>query len=156
VFDTIMFEWSQPNAHLQAMAPKPSEPNKKPAWNNQPSPRGGHTASLIESKLWLFGGYGGTGYSRRDLDELYTLNVEKWVWSKVVTKGKPPEKRSNHTSVAVERKLYVFGGGNSVQQFRDLYILDTGESDWSSHCVRTSLAPAQLRSITLLRFYSRQ
>lgn len=40
--------------------------------------------------------------------------------------GRCPEKRSNHSAVAVESSLYVFGGGNSVQQFKDLYILDTG------------------------------
>jgi dynein heavy chain, axonemal len=155
VFDIVTFEWSQPQAQLQHAGSGSRGAEKKPAWSHQPSPRGGHTASIIDDKVWFFGGYGGQGYSRRDLDDLYTLDYTRWSWSKVISKvsqddtppallamapeahlailmglcpwqGKCPERRSGHSSCAVETKLYVFGGGNSVQQFKDLYILDTG------------------------------
>jgi hypothetical protein len=51
--------------------------------------------------------------------------------------GRCPEKRSNHSAVAVESSLYVFGGGNSVQQFKDLYILDTGAK--RNLCIYTAM-----------------
>jgi dynein heavy chain len=75
--------------------------------------------------IYIFGGYGGLGYSRRDLDDLYSLNINTWTWTKLTPKGSPPEKRSGHSAVAIEKKLYIFGGSNSSIQFQDLYVLDT-------------------------------
>lgn len=88
-FDPVTREWSQPQAHLQGsgrLRNSDNMNNKKPLWPHQPSPRGGHTCTSINGKLWVFGGYGGSGYSRRDLDDLYTLDPEKWVWAKAITK----------------------------------------------------------------------
>ena len=41
--------------------------------------------------IYIFGGYGGYGYSRRDLDDLYVLDTIEWTWNKVNAKGSPPE-----------------------------------------------------------------
>jgi dynein heavy chain len=75
--------------------------------------------------LYIFGGYGGLGYSRRDLDDLYVLSLKTWQWSKVPAKGTFPERRCGHNASAVEKKIYVFGGSNSSGQFSDLHCLDT-------------------------------
>lgn len=50
-------------------------------------PRGGHSACCIGSRLWVYGGYGGALYSRKDLDDVCVLNLETWNWVKVRIKG---------------------------------------------------------------------
>lgn len=132
VFDTIGSTWSQPNAKHNQEAAIPNQLSNS-EWSNVPSPRAGHSATLIGDNVYVFGGYGGLGYSRRDMDDLYTLNVYTWTWTKLNPKGLIPEKRSGHQAVAVEKRIFIFGGGNSAVQFNDVYVLDT-ESDppmWS-------------------------
>ena len=73
----------------------------------------------------MFGGYGGGGYSRRDLNDLYVLDTKTFIWEPVIPKGNQPEKRSGHQAAAVEGKLYIIGGRNNTTQLQDLWILDT-------------------------------
>uniref|UniRef100_A0A7S2QUS9 Uncharacterized protein n=1 Tax=Triparma pacifica TaxID=91992 RepID=A0A7S2QUS9_9STRA len=122
VFNTVTMEWWQP-------VPKSSEcvdgNHMASGWPGTPSPRGAHTSTLIGKNVYVFGGYGGMGYGRRDLDDLHMLNIETWKWSKITPKGKGPEKRSGHQATACDSFLYVFGGWNSAKQFDDMFILDT-------------------------------
>ena len=53
-----------------------------------PSPRGAHTACVDDTLLWVFGGYGGLGYGRKDFNDLFTLDLEDWAWHRVAAKGK--------------------------------------------------------------------
>jgi dynein heavy chain len=124
VFDAVGYTWSQPNAKHNAEASIACQLTNN-EWPNVPPPRAGHSATLIGDLLYVFGGYGGLGYSRRDLDDLYTLNVYTWVWNKVNPKGTGPEKRAGHCACGIEKKIYIFGGSNSSTQFQDLFILDT-------------------------------
>lgn len=52
-----------------------------------PYPRGGHTASQIGNSIYIFGGYGGSGYGRRDFNDLWSLNLASYSWERLVTKG---------------------------------------------------------------------
>jgi dynein heavy chain len=124
LFDAFSFSWKQPNAEHNMEASSPSQLSYN-AWANVPAPRASHSATLIGDNLYIFGGYGGLGYSRRDLDDLYSLNVRTWLWAKISAKGTPPEKRSGHQGCAIEKQLFVFGGSNSSVQFQDLHVLDT-------------------------------
>ena len=72
----------------------------------------GASAAFVGTTAFIFGGYGGFGYSRRELDDMHVLDTETWKWSKVSPKGTGPEKRSGHAMSAVENRLYVFGGWN--------------------------------------------
>lgn len=132
VFDVVTYSWSQPNSKHNQEASIPCQLTNN-QWSNVPPPRAAHSASLIGEVLYVFGGYGGLGYGRRDLDDLYSLNVLTWVWTKVLAKGSPPEKRCGHQACAVERKIYIFGGSNSSIQFDDCFILDTEQDPplWS-------------------------
>eukprot|EP01038_Epipyxis_sp_PR26KG_P005447 gene5447-7540_t len=124
VYDAISGAWNQPNSrHNQEASVACQLANLE--WANVPSPRAAHSATLIGDLVYIFGGYGGLGYSRRDLDDLYTLNIYTWVWTKVNAKGVPPEKRSGHQACAIEKKIYIFGGSSSSTQFQDMYVLDT-------------------------------
>ncbi len=140
VFDTISNTWTQPNPkHNQEAAVSCQLANNE--WTNVPPPRAGHSATLIGENVYIFGGYGGLGYGRRDLDDVFALNVYTWQWSKITPKGAAPEKRSGHQAVAVEKKIYIFGGSNSAVQFQDVFILDT-ECDpplWSKMSITLSV-----------------
>ena len=132
VFDPIAGEWYEPNPEHN----KESVANNQLAispWANVPSPRGAHSTCIVEDVVYVFGGYGGSGYSRRELDDLYSLDYHSWTWTKIGAKGAGPEKRSGHQACAVEKKMYVFGGWNCSTQFNDLYALDVEHSPpiWS-------------------------
>ena len=132
VFDAVSYKWSQPNPQHNQEAAIPFQLTNN-HWANVPPPRASHTATLIGEHVYIFGGYGGLGYGRRDLDDLYSLDVNRWVWNKVVPKGIAPEKRCGHQACAIERKIYIFGGSSSSTQFFDVYILDTEQEPpvWS-------------------------
>ena len=64
-----------------------------------PAPRGAHSAVLIGDHVWVFGGYGGAGYQRRDFNDVHRLHVPTMTWSKVEAVATPagmPEPRSGH------------------------------------------------------------
>ena len=62
-----------------------------------PLPRGEHTATLVGHTLFIFGGYGGVGYARRDLNDLFCLNLNTWIWEKMRPTGTAPEVRAGHS-----------------------------------------------------------
>lgn len=124
IFDAVSYRWSQPNPEHNQEASIASQLSNL-AWPSVPPPRAGHSATLCGENIFIFGGYGGHGYSRRDLDDLYTFNIHDSVWTKVQAKGSPPEKRCGHQACAVEKRIYIFGGSNSSTQFQDVYTLDT-------------------------------
>jgi dynein heavy chain len=127
VFDALTNTWRQPNREHNEESMRPFQlASQNPLWPNAPPPRASHTATLIgENMIYIFGGYGGAGYSRRDLDDLYALNVDLWTWTKVICRGSAPERRSSHQAAAVEKLIFIMGGCSSAGQFQDIYSLDT-------------------------------
>ena len=92
IYDVVTSMWKQPNTEHNNESKIACQLNFA-AWQNAPSPRGGHTSTLIGDVVYLFGGYGGLGYSRRDLDDLFALNCKTWSWTRITAKGSPPEVR---------------------------------------------------------------
>ncbi|DBA02158.1 TPA: hypothetical protein N0F65_004793 [Lagenidium giganteum] len=138
VFNPITMDWTQPGVWKETSAPPPPQRASVAGCGVRnplsvcPAPRGGHSAVLIRRCIYVFGGYGGTGYGRRDFDDLHMLRLEDMSWNKVTTKGKAPEKRAGHQACAVEDQMLVCGGWNSVAQFNDLHVFDTTTSSWSA------------------------
>lgn len=122
-FDTETRVWEQP--HPQGF------------WEGLPQCRGAHTANLLGSKMYVFGGYGGNAYGRADFNDVHALELRNWKWAEVPTEGEKPEARSGHQACLVEQKLFVIGGWNSAKQFDDIFILDLETSCWS--CADTKL-----------------
>lgn len=129
LFDTEKEAFSQPNSG------KTNENGGvvsfKTEWRNCPVPRGSHSANVINDKLFVFGGYGGSGFTRKDFNDLHALCTKTWEWGVVETTGEKPEERSGHRAVSVQDKLYVMGGWNAMMQFDDMFILDTATCVWS-------------------------
>lgn len=88
-----------------------------------PPPRDGHSACLINSRLYLFGG-------EAEGNEVYVLDMETYKWSRPEVKGKSPEGRSGHACLAIGKYMLLFGGCSEGQVFNDTYLLDTESMEW--------------------------
>jgi len=136
VLDTAKDVWLSQN-DLIADSSEGVSIDSRPFWKDKivkvdhPCPRGSHSSVLIESFIFVFGGYGGEGFARRDFNDLHVLCLKTWTWFEVETCGKKPKPRSGHKSVYFDGKLYVMGGWNSVETFDDVHILDIETLSWS-------------------------
>lgn len=93
-----------------------------------PLQRGGHSGSLIGSKVYIFGG---ETPNRSPLDELWVLDLESMTWSKPDVAGQAPVARSSHSAVTYQdRYVVIFGGGSIANCYNDLVVLDTQTMSW--------------------------
>jgi len=85
--------------------------------SDPPCPRGSHSASIIGDDILFFGGYRRLGHTRKDFSDLHVLCLKSWEWYTIETTG--------FQSVALDDKIYIMGGWNTLEQFDDLHVLDT-------------------------------
>ena len=102
-----------------------------------PAPRAGHTACNVKNRIFVFGGFGGFGYTREEMNDLFVFDARKGEgdkqWHAIFPGGKAPTPRSGHSCTVVgDSKLFVFGGWNKSRQFSDLNIYDTETNRWSN------------------------
>ena len=108
-----------------------------------------HSATLIDSTAWIFGGCDERGcwkdvwcfnaglYNQIDApppfnSDLWTLLwIETMQWSRPDMLGDIPPPCRAHTATLVDRRLVVFGGGEGPVYRNDVYILDTATRRWS-------------------------
>jgi dynein heavy chain len=140
ILDTSTDEWSQPHVGLTETK-SDGEVIFKRVWSDVPSPRGSHSATLIGSQMYIFGGYGGGGYSRKDFNDMSVLDLDTWEWRPIEATGSFPDPRSGHQAVAVQEKIYVIGGWNSMVQFDDMYVFDTLTNVWTKPMQQNSFGP---------------
>ncbi|HVJ64129.1 MAG TPA: kelch repeat-containing protein [Bdellovibrionota bacterium] len=87
-----------------------------------PAARNGHSSSVIDGKLYVFGGYGG-GY-RQDLHVYDPSAGANGTWSEVTGfAGSAPAARSSHSAGVIDGKLYIFGGYDGSGK-QDLHVYD--------------------------------
>lgn len=134
-------------------------PNMAVMGEDVPAPRAGHTAVCIGEHVWLFGGYGGNGYSRRDFGDVHRFHIPSQTWSAVKASGAPlsesassdpqspavgqastPLARSGHSAVAVGDLMIIHGGWSVSGAFQDTWALDTTTLIWRR--ITTSLDAA--------------
>ncbi|KAK9700624.1 hypothetical protein K7432_012116 [Basidiobolus ranarum] len=87
-----------------------------------PCPRAGHTALNIGRYLLVFGGE--TTNSRWD-DSLYSLNIGSKLWTRLPMQSNSLVGRRDHSAVAIESTMYLFGGQVDDYYFNDLVAFDT-------------------------------
>jgi host cell factor len=113
-----------------------NKPDKRWQWARPqvegmgPSARGGHSATLVGARIFVFGGhrYGETGGTYHN--DTYVLDVDANQWSDVRCKGTPPSPRYNHPGTLVANRLVLFGGLGPAGALRDLHALDTATHTW--------------------------
>ena len=77
-----------------------------PRSGTAPSVRNGHTAEVIDSRLYIFGG----GDKAELLADLFVFDVRDQTWSQPPCTGVAPPPRSRHCSAVIDRNLYIWGG----------------------------------------------
>jgi hypothetical protein len=122
-----------------------------------PPPRAGHTASMVNRTMIVFGG--GDGDSL--LNDCWSLTLDGDTtphWHRLVASGAPPSARCAHTSItlpprsgaaidAFSARVLVFGGGDGARRFKDVYELDVnrlveGNSPATRSAAAAAAAPA--------------
>jgi hypothetical protein len=101
VFDCISRKWRLPRDDF----------NTDPS-TFRPSARASHSAAVSGETVLVFGGYGGSGKSRRHFNDVLALDTVAWRWSALATTS-PPQRRSGHEAQVVEQRMYVFGGASA-------------------------------------------
>jgi len=94
-----------------------------------PSPRHGHSLTVIANKIYCFGGMAGSKF----YNDLHILDLEKGCWiTPKIKKRNLPEPRAAHAAVTEGTNLYIFGGmSKEGMALDDLWKLDTSTMQWS-------------------------
>lgn len=119
-FNTKTYEWSTP-----------------PVSGMVPDAKDGHSACVINNKMYIFGGfeYVTDQYSQ----EVHCLDLETFVWRFIDASGAIPSPRDFHTAVSYNNNMYLFGGrGDPVNSSNlteerycsQLFYLDTIKEKW--------------------------
>ncbi|XP_065878046.1 tRNA wybutosine-synthesizing protein 2/3/4 isoform X2 [Euphorbia lathyris] len=94
---------------------------------NAPSPRIGHTASLVGDSVFVIGG-------RSDplniLADVWTLNIASNEWKLSECTGSIFPPRHRHAAAVVGSNIYIYGGLNNDTIFSSLYVLNTENLQW--------------------------
>eukprot|EP01121_Diplochlamys_sp_Union-15-3_P015271 TRINITY_DN5013_c0_g1_i1.p1 TRINITY_DN5013_c0_g1~~TRINITY_DN5013_c0_g1_i1.p1 ORF type:complete len:267 (+),score=42.18 TRINITY_DN5013_c0_g1_i1:417-1217(+) len=117
IFNTSTLKWSYPKVY-----------------GDIPSPRGWCSANVVGNKMFLFGG-GSFNESWREgtlCNDMYTLDLITWEWTKVVTHGTQPSPRAAHSSAIINDILIIQGGGNFTGAvYDDTFLFNIRTMTWS-------------------------
>ncbi|KAL5710739.1 G protein alpha subunit [Ranunculus cassubicifolius] len=123
VLDTMSLEWTELSVA-----------------GSLPSPRCGHTATMVEKRLLVFGGRGGGGPIMGDLWALKGLNKEENEapgWTQLKLPGQQPSARCGHSMTSGGLNLLLFGGhgtGGWLTRYdvyhNDCIVLDRVSAQW--------------------------
>eukprot|EP00512_Aurantiochytrium_limacinum_P009530 CAMPEP_0171543530 /NCGR_PEP_ID=MMETSP0960-20121227/2984_1 /TAXON_ID=87120 /ORGANISM="Aurantiochytrium limacinum, Strain ATCCMYA-1381" /LENGTH=830 /DNA_ID=CAMNT_0012091213 /DNA_START=307 /DNA_END=2799 /DNA_ORIENTATION=- len=94
-----------------------------------PGPRSGAASVVLDSKLYVFGGYGG----EKRLDDFYEYCFNSRIWRKVELvdpQGPAPGPRENNGFVTFGKCLYLFGGYNGLNWLNDTWEFNTLTRRW--------------------------
>ncbi|KAJ3426336.1 hypothetical protein M0812_28790 [Anaeramoeba flamelloides] len=111
-FDLITHEWK--------VVPQQFE-------SKRPEPRWGHRLLVYKDNIWIFGGHGKLAY----LNDLWRYEFKTNQFVQVLTFGSQPGPRSDHTFVALDNLLYLYGGWDGKKVYKNsFYKLDLYSMQW--------------------------
>ncbi|KAL3626125.1 hypothetical protein CASFOL_029674 [Castilleja foliolosa] len=94
----------------------------------RPSPRSNHSAALYNDKmLFVFGG----ASKKKTLNDLYSLDFEAMVWSRIKIRGFHPSPRAGCCGALCGSKWYITGGGSKKKRPTETLIFDVLKFEWS-------------------------
>ena len=118
-------------------------------WNTQtsikgPSKRVSHTATVVGSRLYVFGGQ----YQNHYFNDMFIYHLENREWTRVPSPvGGPesanaaPSPRCEHSAVAVNSRIFYFGGFDGQKRLKDLYVFDTTTLKWMRPTIQSKRVP---------------
>jgi N-acetylneuraminic acid mutarotase len=99
----------------------------------KPPGRFAHTAALIDSDMYVFGGIHNSAENIY-LNDIWRINlsrVNELSWVELKPRGRRPSPRHGHTMNALHNYLVVFGGHSEKGDFlNDVFIYNTAEEEW--------------------------
>ncbi|KAJ5070955.1 acyl-coa-binding domain-containing protein [Anaeramoeba ignava] len=90
-----------------------------------------HSTLLYNGRLWIFGGDDGGHFTNEML--VFDLEKEVFVQDQIKISGKPPSKRSRHTAVIYDNKMWIFGGqfeNRYNAEVNDMHVFDFKSFSW--------------------------
>ena len=103
-------------------------------FRHSPLPRYETDGCILNSSMFVFGGFKSDGESVSILNDLWCFNVFNCKWSCIAEECPAPE-RSGHVMVAIDDKSFIIHGGNCMGPLNDMWMYDTFHKRW--HCVIT-------------------
>ncbi|BFG27473.1 hypothetical protein CerSpe_137470 [Prunus speciosa] len=94
---------------------------------SSPSPRLGHTSSLVGDCVFVIGG---RSDPEKIMSDVWVLNTSKNEWKFLECSGDVFPPRHRHAAAVVGSKIYVFGGLNNDTITSSLHVLDTDNLQW--------------------------
>ncbi|NXC78210.1 RABEK protein, partial [Anhinga anhinga] len=110
VFDTATLTWSQPDT-----------------CGDPPSPRHGHVAVAVGTKLFIHGGLAGDTF----YNDLFCIDLNDMTWVKIAATGDVPGARASHSSAVFKDHLYIFGGIGPGGALDTTYKYHTEKQQWT-------------------------
>lgn len=109
-----------------------------PTTGEPPSYRDFHTATVLNDRMYVFGGRGDRNSPYHTQEEIYCekivyLDLRTLQWHTPKTTGRVPVGRRSHSAFVYNGRLMIFGGYNSIldQHFNDLYSFDVTTDLWT-------------------------
>ncbi|XP_076857909.1 F-box only protein 42 [Brachyhypopomus gauderio] len=95
-----------------------------------PPPMAGHSSSVINNTMVVFGGSLG---ARQMSNEVWVLDLDVWSWSKPTITGPAPHPRGGQSQIVIDSEtLLILGGcGGPNALLKDAWLLHMGSPTWS-------------------------
>lgn len=93
------------------------------------SRRSALTALVWKDQMFTFGGW--NGFTRSWYNDLHVFNFQSKQWRAIHPSGKEPTKRTSHSAVIYNGKMYVFGGFSGEEYLNDLFEFDLETEVWT-------------------------
>ncbi|KAH9812265.1 hypothetical protein DFH28DRAFT_899475 [Melampsora americana] len=122
---------------------------------NCPEGRYGHSAAIIGSKFYIFGGQTDQGGFMNDLwsFDLHKLKsgAPQWQCVESAPNDPTPTRRTGHTVVTHGESIFVFGGTDGQYHYNDTWKFDTTTGLWKElDCIGYIPLPREGHSATLV------
>ncbi|KAI4303199.1 hypothetical protein MLD38_038859 [Melastoma candidum] len=112
-----------------------------------PSPRCNHVATLYNDKtLFIFGG----SSKSKSLNDLYSLDFETMIWSRIKIRGSHPSPRFGCCGVLCGTKWYIAGGGSRKKRFAETLIFDVLKFEWTVAAVASPSSVSTTKGFSMV------
>ena len=111
-----------------------------------PAPRGSHSADVIGTDIYVFGGYGGYDFCLKELGDMFVLDTTNMSWRVIAAKG-APSPRSGHASCVHKTRICISGGLSSAGPCEGVHWYDPEADAWKQTTIPGEQQPRWNHSI---------